>query len=106
MESDNRKRFDQSMQQFALVTESFEQRMLSFILTEVETGIAFASIALGSTTEEKRQRNRDSARKAYSSAAHFWKKHPFAGQTVRQELLVRAGMLEQMLVQLGESFER
>lgn len=56
--------------------EQLESNLEEFIRTELDTGITFASISLDST-EEKRQRGIQNARKAHDTAMHFWKEHAF-----------------------------
>jgi hypothetical protein len=43
----------------------------TFLRTELETGLTFATIAEQASHEDKINRNRDNARKAYLSARHF-----------------------------------
>jgi hypothetical protein len=85
--------------------EQFESNMREFIRTELETGITFASIALDSKTEEKRQRSCQNARKAYDTAMHFWKEHLPEESVTPPELLARLNTLRDLLLRLGETIE-
>ena len=51
--------------------EQMEFNIWQFIRNELETGITFANLALGKSTEEARQRTRQNARKAYDTAKNF-----------------------------------
>ncbi len=79
--------------------------MENFILTEVETGMTFASLALNSATEEKRRRTRQNGRKAYDTAMHFWTKYPSPDATLQSSLHARLTELRGLLLQLGETFK-
>jgi hypothetical protein len=85
--------------------EQFEFNMRQFIRNEVETGVTFASLALGSSTEEARQRTGWNARKAYDTANHFLNEHPVGALIAEPNLLARLTTLRDLLLQLGETFE-
>ena len=84
----------------------FESNMRQFIQTELETGIAFASVALDEETGDKRDRNQQNARKAYDTAQHFLREHAPEDMTAQPGLLDRLTRLRDLLIQLGEKVER
>jgi hypothetical protein len=53
------------------VAEQFEKNKQNFILTEIESGIAFGRIARDADYQQKRERNLENARKAFYTAQHF-----------------------------------
>ena len=79
--------------------------MIQFVQNELEMGTTFASLALDSQTEEKRQRNRENARKAYDTARHFLENHAAAEAIAQPDLFVRLSELRRLLIQLGEKVE-
>jgi len=85
--------------------ERFERSMGEFIRIELELGTTFAFLALDSKTEERRQKCRKNARKAYDTARHFWKEHPVREPTVQRSLLASLTTLTNLLLQLGETLE-
>jgi hypothetical protein len=82
----------------------FELSMLQFLQSELETGMTFASLALDGQTEEKRERNRQNARKAYDTAKHFLEERAPEEIATRPDLRDRLTTLRSLLVQLGEKF--
>jgi hypothetical protein len=84
----------------------FESNILQFIKTEVEMGMTFASLALDGETEEKRQRNREHARKAYDTAQHFLEEHAHQKIVLPPAMLEGLTKLRKLLVQMGENFEQ
>lgn len=84
---------------------SMQSSLREFIRTELETAITFASVALDSGTEQKRQRNRKNARKAYDTALRFWRDDAFGQQPAPYGLLDRLGRCRHLLLQLGETIE-
>jgi hypothetical protein len=85
--------------------EQFENTMVQFIYSELETGITFASLALDSQTDEKRQRNRQNARKAFDTARHFLKQRAVEEIVAQPDLQERLNKLKQLLRELGEKVE-
>ena len=80
--------------------------MLQFIRSELETGMTFASLALNSESDGKRQRNQQNARKAYDSAQHFLEEHIAREKTTKQtDLLEGLTQLKNLLTGLGEKFD-
>lgn len=51
--------------------DEYRQSGIHFVNTELDTGLTFARIAVGSTTRSKKERNCANARKAYQSALHM-----------------------------------
>lgn len=51
--------------------DEYRQSSIQFVNTELDTGLTFARIAVGSKTGSKKERNRVNARKAYDSALHM-----------------------------------
>lgn len=51
--------------------DEYRQSTLQFVNTELDTGLTFARIAVGSRTRTKKERNCTNARKAYQSALHM-----------------------------------
>lgn len=84
---------------------SFERSVQQFMLTEANTGIVFASIALDALADEKRQRNLLNAQKAYDTLTRFWTKYPPRDAAVQLRLLGRIAELRRLLVQLGQMSE-
>lgn len=50
--------------------DEYRQTGIHFVKTELDTGLTFARIAIGSKSSSKKERNRENARKAYQSALH------------------------------------
>lgn len=82
----------------------FELNMLQFLQTEVGMGITFARLAFNENTEERQQRNRENARKAYDTAKYFLNKHPVEEPSVQDQLHTQMTTLRDLLRQLGERF--
>jgi len=91
---------------FTAQHERLEFNMREFIRAGLETGITFASLALDSRTDEKRQRTRENARKAYDTALHFWTDRAFGKLPAPHDLLARRATLRHLLLQLGETLEK
>jgi hypothetical protein len=85
--------------------EVVQSNLQEFIRTELETGIIYAYLALGTHREEKRQRTRQNARKAYDTAMRFWKQHAFRNVPAPKDLRTRRVTLRHLLLQLGETLE-
>jgi hypothetical protein len=51
--------------------DEYRQSTLHFVNTELDTGLTFARIAIGSKTRSKKERNSANARKAHQSALHM-----------------------------------
>src|SRR5262249_18222888 len=43
-----------------------------FLRIDVQTALTFSELALGTDNEEKKERNRKNARKAYDTILHLW----------------------------------
>jgi hypothetical protein len=75
-----------------------------FLLTEMNTGITFAKLAVSArkTDSKKMERNRKNARKAYDSLLHFQDRVALSAQ---QAAALKAGkkQLQQLLRALGEA---
>lgn len=74
---------------------------VSFIKTELETGLTFCSIASTSTDAEKTARNTANARKAYDTALHLVDQLILTPQE-RQEIVAGFAALKRELLKLGE----
>lgn len=83
--------------------ERFHEAMRKFVFTELDTGIAFASLALDSTSSERRQRALENARKAYDTAARFRKKLPSQEAAVQEQLVSRTAELRGLLFRLSRN---
>ena len=73
---------------------------VEFLKTELETGITFADLALSAKHEDKLERTKANARKAYDTALRFMEK---LKPEDAAELEVRLKHLVSKLRQLGES---
>jgi hypothetical protein len=51
--------------------DEYRKSSIHFVNTELDTGLTFARIAVGSTTGSKKERNCVNARRAYDSALHI-----------------------------------
>ena len=76
---------------------------IDFLRTEIRTGLTMSKIALDSTHEDKRERNRTNARKAYDAIVHFM---PSSALDADETEEVERGLaqLRSELVKLGEEF--
>jgi hypothetical protein len=75
---------------------------LMFLQSEVDTGLTFARIALGSTREQKTSRNAENARKAYDTVNSYLAGVPDSTpglEGIREKMT----QLSEMLRSLGES---
>lgn len=59
------------MPDFSQRHDDYHQSGIQFVNVELDTGLTFVRIALGSKGRNKVDRNRVNARKAYDSALHF-----------------------------------
>ena len=84
----------------------FEANMIQFVRSELEIGLVFASLAVNSQTDEKWQRNRQNARKAYDTAQHFLDEHVAAEERRKHaDLLDGLSELRNLLIGLGAKFD-
>jgi hypothetical protein len=77
---------------------------VNFLKIDVETALTFSKLARQSTNEEKKERNRQHARRAYDTILHLWNTVAF---TPDEEAYMR-DMLTQLkidLEMLGEKFQ-
>lgn len=74
---------------------------MEFLRAELDTGLTLAGIALAATQENRSERNRMGARKAYDSLLHFF---PRAKLQPEQTDEIQSGLeaLRSKLVDLGE----
>jgi hypothetical protein len=73
-----------------------------FLKNELQTGITFADLALSAKHEDRRERNRANARKAYDTALHFMSTLSPTSE-IPAELKDRLEHLRTRLKQLGET---
>ena len=74
---------------------------IEFLRAEALTGLTFSKIALGSNDQEKTERNRANARKAYDSLLHFLPRVSDKSE-IWEEIRARVAELKSNLQQLGE----
>lgn len=81
--------------------KNVENREIEFIRAEVLTGLTFAKIALGSRHQDKIDRNRVNARKAYDTLLRFM---PRDNVTTEEwdEVRAKIAELKTQLQRLGE----
>lgn len=84
--------------------EQFERNKGDFILVEVESGLTFAKVALDAEDEEKLNRNRKNARKAYDTACRFLQESVIKDEELRRKALTGLAELRRDLQELGEKF--
>jgi hypothetical protein len=63
-----------TMEQFRATRERVNRTSVDFLKLDVETALTFTSNALSTDNEEKKQRNRKAARKAYDTVLRLAKK--------------------------------
>jgi len=83
----------------------FKASILQFIRIELETGMTYASVALTSHSNEKRQRNKQNARKAHDTAQRFLGELVAGERTGQPDLIAGLIQLKSLLTGLGEKFE-
>ncbi|HEX5435414.1 MAG TPA: hypothetical protein VFY05_14340 [Candidatus Angelobacter sp.] len=91
------------MADFPKRENDYHQSGLQFVNTELDTGLTFARIALGSKTRAKIERNRVNARKAYNSALHFLAETSLNAEESRR-VKEKFAALKSNLERLGEKF--
>ena len=76
---------------------------VDFLKIDVETALTFTGLALETDNQEKKERNRKNARKAYDTIRQLWNKVTFtpSEETFMHEKL---GRLKNDLELLGEKF--
>jgi len=84
------------------IMKNVENREIQFIRAEVLTGLTFAKIALGSRHQEKTDRNRANARKAYDTLLRFMPRDN-ATPGAWEEIRAQVEELKSHLQQLGEN---
>ena len=74
---------------------------MEFLRTELQTGLTLSKIALEAADQDKIDRNRANARKAYDTLMHFMSKATLKAEDADE---IRAGLaqLKSELQQLGE----
>ena len=80
---------------------SVNHRRLEFLRSEIHTGLTLSKIALEAAHEEKRQRNRANARRAYDSLMHFMPS-VFVDDKEAYEIKAGVAQLVAQLQKLGE----
>jgi hypothetical protein len=73
-----------------------------FLKNELQTGITFADLALTAKHDDRRERNKANARKAYDTALRFMDTHSPTPE-ITTELKDRLKHLRDQLKKLGES---
>ena len=81
--------------------KNMESGEIEFIRAEVQTGLTFAKIALGSRHRDKIDRNRVNARKAYDTLLRFMP-HDNASSGAWDDVRAKIAELKSHLRQLGE----
>lgn len=76
---------------------------LTFLHTELDTGLTFAQIALHSPFAETKRRNQANARKAYDMFLR-WRKETPMSRAEAAEMQEKSSRLESALKDLGEQF--
>lgn len=89
------------MVKHASESHAVNRRQLDFLRGEIHTGLTLSKIALETDDEEKRQRNRANARKAYDSIMHFMPR-VFLADKEAHEIKVGVAELLADLQKLGE----
>ncbi len=88
----------------AVLLEESNRVGVKLLLTDVETSLTFASLALDTTNSpQKRERNRKNARRGYDAVVYFSRKLK-PSQTQRRELSSLLRKLRSRLKQAGEIF--
>lgn len=74
-----------------------------FLTIDVQTALTFSGLALETDSEEKKQRNRKNARKAYDTILHLWHGVTFtpSQEAYMHEMMYR---LKNELARLEEHF--
>lgn len=81
--------------------KTIENGEIEFLRAEALTGLTFSKIALHSRQQQKTDRNRANARKAYDCLLRFMpREHPTLGAW--EEIKARVAELKSNLQQLGE----
>ena len=84
--------------------DDLNQTTVDFLMTDLNTGIMLARVAMGAKQDSPRQtRNTRNARLAYETVLRFRKKIQ-ATSAVKDMLDEKLGRLRSMLEALGESF--
>ena len=86
------------------VRDAAEQRVVEFLIVELETGLTFSRIASDSRYSDKRDRNRANARKAYDTALG-WTKRLSLNAEDSLEVGEKLKKLKAALEKLGERFD-
>lgn len=82
--------------------DEYRQSGVHFVNTELDTGLIFARIAVGSKTRSKRERNCANARKAYESALHMLQQIPLSKEE-KGAISEKLATLKSNLEKLGET---
>ena len=90
------------MEQFSATREGMNRTSAEFLKLDVQTGLTFSSTALTADNEEKKERNRKAARKAYDTVLRLGKKIEL---TNAEKRLLNRGLkkLRGELTALGEA---
>lgn len=86
----------------ALCWVQIQATMIKIIKTDVKVGLTFAGIALHTSDETRRQRNKTRARVAYDSVMRYSKSLPFSDED-KTEIRSRQAELRAALEQLGDT---
>lgn len=81
----------------------FEHNRRDFILTEIESGLTFAKLALDARDEDKRERNIDNAHKAYDTARKFVQERPIEDEAVQAKIATGLDQLKEHLIRLDQN---
>lgn len=82
--------------------KNMENGEIEFLRAEVQTGLTFARIALGARHQEKRDRNRVNAKKAYDTLLRYMPKD-HATWGAWDDVRAKIAELKSQLQQLGEN---
>jgi len=83
-------------------TKKTREVEVSFLMTELGTGLTLAKIALAAADTDTSDRNHQKARAAYDSVLHFINRVPLTQEQSR-EISAKLASLKERLEQLGES---
>jgi hypothetical protein len=89
--------------QLTATGEQLNATNVDFLKIDVETALTFTGLALETDNEEKKQRNRKNARKAYDAILRLWGNVTFT-PSEEAHMHEKMGILKNDLELLGEKF--